>query len=240
MRDGASLGINEEAEFEPASLNKLPLAIAIMKKVENREMDLDSNIKILSSDRDSSSGTLYLQNTDRMTLKKLLAYLLSESDNTAFRVLSREVSSEDIKRLSFYIDFYRTGENYTYANKYYTISAKSTYNLFSSLYLSTFLNSKSSEYILSLLANSSFDIHKYANLPTDVIIAQKYGNYYLRDLKTFNNCGIMYYNEKRFFYCIMLNGLSGEESKEVIGEIVNKLSKYLQTVEKSLQGKGLN
>ena len=59
LRDGASMGVNEDAEFEPASLNKLIMAIIIMKKVENGVLSLEEQLLVKEEDIDKASGTIY-------------------------------------------------------------------------------------------------------------------------------------------------------------------------------------
>ena len=85
LKSGASFGINEEKEFLPASLTKVLVAILIMRKVERKELNLDTLIDIKDSDRMNSAGTLYLRPEKQLPLKVLLQYMLSESDNTYIR-----------------------------------------------------------------------------------------------------------------------------------------------------------
>ncbi len=232
MKDGSSMGINHNVDVEPASLNKLPLAMAVMKKVDNGELNLNDMLEIKPDDRDSNQGILFKSEISELSIKDLLRYLLSESDNTAAHVLSREVSMSDIEAVSNYLDFYGTDDNYTTLNIPYTITAKSTSRLFMSLYLSTFLEADSSEYILNLLSNSTFDINTYANLPKEIVIAQKYGNYIDNNgHKSFHDCGIIYSGDKRFFYCVMTQDLKSKDAIKVIGTIVNSLYNYIGEIQ---------
>ena len=50
LRNGVSMGINEKNKFWPASLNKLPIAVAVMKKIEKGGLRLDTSLQILESD----------------------------------------------------------------------------------------------------------------------------------------------------------------------------------------------
>ena len=236
LKDSSSIGINHNVEFEPASLNKIPLAMAIMKKVDNGELNLNDMLEIKPEDRDSNQGTLFNSEISKLSVKDLLRYMLSDSDNTAAHVLSREVSVSDIEAVSNYLDFYGTDESYTTINIPYTISAKSTSRLFTSLYLSTFLEADSSEYLLNLLSNSTFDINSYANLPKEVVVAQKYGNYMdANGLRSFHDCGIIYSADKRFFYCVMTQDLKSEDAVKVIGTIVNSLYTYINEIQDKIK-----
>ena len=228
LRDGASFGINSGEAYEPASLNKLPVAIIIMKKVEEGKLSLDTMLPITNDDRDNSSGSLYAEPISEISVKDLLYYMLSESDDTALWVLVKQINLEDLKHLSDYLNYYQQDINLTKGNNnVYQITAKSTGNLFISLYLSTELEPQDSEMILKMLTNTSFNINKYANLPDNVTVAQKYGAYFTKDKKEFHSCGIIYVEDSRFFYCVMTKDLDKEKASQVVGTIVNKLYNFI-------------
>jgi len=229
IQDSSSFGINSSKGFEPASLNKLPIAILILKKVEQGELRLDGFLPIKDEDRDSKSGTLYNTTANAMSVRDLLHYMLSESDNTAFRVLEEQVTLEDLEKLSVYLNYYTKDINYIppIINNTYQITPKSTSNLFMSLYLSSILTPEDSEMILKYLSNSTFNINKYSDLPDDVIIAQKYGTYYVGNQSDFHDCGIMYIGQSRIFYGIMTQGMDEETAPVVIGKVVNKIYNYI-------------
>jgi beta-lactamase class A len=227
LRDGASFGINEEEAFDAASLNKLPVAIIILKKVEEGKLNLDQLLPISYEDRDSSSGTLYSKPISELSVRELLRYLLQESDNTAFWVLAKQITFEEGEQLTSYLNYYKSEIDYSGPQKNLEITVKSTSNLFSSLYLSTILNAQHSEMILSWLTNTSFDIKKYANLPNDVVVAQKYASFYYQNNTLFSDCGIIYLQDSRLFYCIKSQGLNKEDSSKLIGDFVNKTYSYV-------------
>jgi beta-lactamase class A len=230
MRNDVSFGINANEGFEPASLNKLPIAIIILKKVEKGELTLDTYLPINDIDRDDKSGNLYNTPLDKMKIKDLLYYMLSESDNTAFRVLEEQITFDDLQGLSSYLNYYTKDIDYTITNHVYEITPKSTANLFLSLYLSTDLKPENSELILSSLTNTAsdeFNVKKVSNLPINVTVADKYGSYYSNDKSFFHDCGIMYIEDSRMFYCVMTKNLDEEIASNTIGAIVNKVYNYV-------------
>ena len=107
-----------------------------------------------------------------------------------------------------------------------TVNPLTIYNLYSSLYLSTALEAEHSEYILTLLTNTSFPIHDIAEIPEDVTIAHKFGNRYEGEEKYFHDCGIMYISSSRLFYCVMTKDLEVEEATKVIGAITHRIYSY--------------
>ena len=232
LKSGSSFGINERKAFLPASLNKVLLAILVMRKVERKELNLDAMMDIHESDRTDTAGALYLRPEKRLPLKDLLKYMLNESDNTAFNILRRYVDTKDT---SFIIKYtgYPIGKGIGVMNlgtdsENSRITPKSMYNIFSSLYLSTILQPQHSEFILSALTDTAFDIEKLAQLPDDVTVAHKFGVRYTSGEKLFHDCGIMYIHSKemRLFYCIMTENLDKDTATEALGEIVRAVYFY--------------
>lgn len=230
FRNGAYMGINERSGFFPASLIKLPVAILITKKVENGELSFDTMLEINDSDRTSSFGKLYKAEEKQLPVRILLEKMLKGSDNTAFRVLVRQLNVEDFQLV---LDYYNIDVNADFqdgemAKHQNLLSPKAMSTLFSSLYFSTVLELKNSEYLLSLLSGSDFDVGKAAGIPDDVTIAHKFGWTYYTNFNYFHDCGIMYIEESRIFYCIMTKGLNEKQAAEAIGHIVGETYLYVK------------
>ncbi len=231
LRNGANMGINEDEGYFPASLNKLPVAILILQKIEDGKLSMNSMLTINDNDKTDSYGTLYLTKEKQLPVRILLEKMLKESDNTAFNVLFGNVDRIELERL---LNYYNLKENIEYPFKRLEYESSTNlvapiqmYNIFSSLYLSTVLYAQDSEYVLSLLSNTDFDIKRLANLPDNVTVAHKFGEYYLDDTKLFHDCGIMYIGQSRIFYCIMMKGIEVENAKEFIGYLVDYIYNYV-------------
>jgi len=235
MKDGASFGINSTKPYKALSLNKLPVAIIILKKVEQGELRLDTVLTIEPQDRDNKSGTLYANPADGLSVRELLRYMLSESDNTALNVLTRQESIEDLHKISVYLNYYTDDVPFLEPpfNDSFEITPKSTANVFLSLYTSSILNPEDSEMIISDLENNSFDVKKYAGLPDNVIVSHKYGSYFNDKESLFHDCGIMYIRESRIFYCIMTKGLDQDRAVDIVGTTVNKIYNFVSEAQKT-------
>ncbi len=225
FRNGAFMGINERTEFIPASLNKLPVAVLIMRNIENGNLSFDTKLQIRDSDRASGYGDLYKTPEKELPLKIVLEKLIKESDNTALRMLLHYVDAED---LQFVFDYY--GMDLTILNdgSKHTdlVSPKELSSLFSSLYFSTVLEPESSEYLLSLMENSEIDIKTMAALPDNARLAHKFGANYYQNSQFFHDCGIIYIDDSRIFYCIMTEGADEEKSLRAIATIVHGIYEY--------------
>ncbi len=225
LRDGASMNIKASTSFPPASMHKVPIAILVAQDIEERKLNWTTMIPINDADRSSSWGELYKTTAKELPVRVLFEKMLRESDNTAFMALGEQIKTEDYDHLiSDYLGYFSSKVEGNKENP--LISPRSMYSIFSSLYLSTILQPNDSEYILSLLTNTSFDIHSFAHLPADVIVAQKFGENYEHGLQTFNDCGIMYVREMKVFYCLMSNGIPQEKAASTAGYIVSQIYQF--------------
>ena len=233
LRNGANFGINEHEGYFPASLNKLPIAILIMQKIEDSKLKMDTKLPIKEYEKTDTYGTLYLTNEKELSVRELMEHMLKESDNTAFNVLFDNMDRSDLNRL---LDYFNIKENTEYPFKRveygggYTdlVTPIHLYNIFSSLYLSTVLYAQDSEYILSLLTvTTDFDTNYEASIPQNVSISDKFGEYYVDDSKLYHDCGIIYIDQSRIFFCIMMLNIELNDAKRTVGYFVNHLYNYV-------------
>lgn len=238
LRDGVSIGINERKGYPPGSFDKVHNAMLIMKKVERGELSLDTLMPINDSMRSSAYGSLYKTNAKELPLGVLMEKMLKESDDTAFKIIASNVDLSDKSFLLSYLDYYSTdstSNNFPGEDRQLgLVTPKSMYNVFSSLYLSTVLETEHSEYILSLLTDTVFDINRIAELPENVTVAQKFALKYANQDRYLHSCGILYIDKSRIFYCVMTEGLNQKTAEAVIGAIVNSIYKYNQDTKSEL------
>ena len=227
LRNGAFIGVNERERYSPASLNKVITAILIMKKVEDKKLSLDREIEIEDKFKSNAFGDLYKAKEKKLPLKILLEKMMKESDDTAFKILNSMVNVDDRNLVLSYLDYYGDN-NFTKSeeNVKGLVTPKAMYNVFSSLYLSTLLEPKDSEYILSLLTDTVFDIKKIADLPDNVTVAQKFASKYIGNEKYLHSCGIIYIGATRVFYCIMTKDLAMKNATDLIGAMVHNVYSY--------------
>ncbi len=87
LNSGFSYGVNENGIFEPASLNKLPVMLAMYIEAENGNIDLETVYVLKDSDKIAGSGSLYGKPEGyKLTYRDILSYMGKESDNTAANI----------------------------------------------------------------------------------------------------------------------------------------------------------
>ncbi len=245
MRNGVNLGINENEGAFPASLNKIPVSIVVMREVEKGNLKLDtkipididkiqSNTVIFSTNSDvirltQDEGDIY-KNNKELTVRELLENMLKKSDNNALRLLTAQIDREDLLEFYSYVDVDAYG-SYDYSKsgqRNRLLSAKALSNIFLSLYHSTILEPENSQYILSLLADTTFDARKIAMLPPYTKVAHKFGAY--DDAKTehlFRDCGIIYSGKSRILYCIVIKNQEKDEAIRMTGRLIRAIHSYV-------------
>src|SRR3989344_1209053 len=105
LRNGNNININGDKQFYPLSLSKLPIAILIMRKIEEGKLSLDAMLKIEEEDKIYSYDGLYNTTAKELPVNILMEDMLKKSDNTAFKVLSKQIEEEDINRTLDYFSF---------------------------------------------------------------------------------------------------------------------------------------
>lgn len=81
--------------FPSASLIKVPIMAATFEKIKTGELQLDTPLTLTRKDRMSGSGRLKWQRAGTsFTVRDLLFYMITESDNTAMRTLLNRVGLE--------------------------------------------------------------------------------------------------------------------------------------------------
>jgi beta-lactamase class A len=167
---GANIAVNKDAEFFPASLLKLPVAIAVAKKIDEGKWQWKNELVLMGGDKDDKFGDLYKEPIGSVfTIEDLVKKSLAQSDNTAYRILLRNLEQGELENLQHHLglDEFISNDGKISAKKYSVIIR--------SLYNSSYLSDDSSQKLLSFIAESKFDQYLAAGLPKDTIFAHKIG-----------------------------------------------------------------
>jgi len=226
-KTGAWSGMNERNGFYPASLLKIPIMMATLKKVELGETKLTDTITLVQDDLDNGWGELYKSGAGaKFTVQQLLEEMIKTSDNTAKNALKRQLTMTEIDEVFVHVgipDPYKVVNSQTVSPRDYT-------RLFKALYYSTFLSPHYSEIALNLAVDGSEEDLISKKLPPEIQVSHKFGIY--EDEGILHDCGVVYHPKNPYFICVMTSGIDITLSKELISRIskdtydyVNKESK---------------
>ncbi len=225
LNTGANISINPDIYIWPASLTKVPLAMAVVKKIEKGEWEFYNELVLMPGDANDKSG----DNTNllssypigtRFTIEKLLEELLVNSDNTAYYILLRNLHQDDLKAVIQEIGMEAL---FTQEGK---ISSKEYSRILRSLYTASFLSCENSEKILEWLGSSKFNGFLSKGIGENVLFAHKYGEE--DQLRAYSDSGIVYISDRPYIISVMVQGdedKSFEQEQERAAIFMENVSK---------------
>lgn len=218
LGDGPWFGINEKVEFSAASLMKVAVMIAWLKRAEKepnllerqlvydgkQNMNESSNIKPRES---ISPGRKY-------RIDELLRYMMMFSDNNAMALLYYGLSQKELGDVLDGMDINnRPVEDGNF------ISVHSYSGFYRILYNASYLSREMSERALELLALQDFPQGIVAGVPKGVAVASKFGEYASGargENKQLHEFGIVYHPNGPYIIGIMTEGSDFEGQAEII------------------------
>jgi beta-lactamase class A len=223
LNNGPWIGINENDDFYPASLQKVPLLIAVLKKAETDSTLLKRKILL---DQSIQTGTVYIPNIvdtvctkfgNSYTIDELLQYMIIHSDNNASITL-RNLIGQDYY-MNVMTDLGVNLKNRDFSVDY--ISVKEYSSFYRIMYNASYLNRDMSEKALKLLSRTNFNKGIPNKLPGDIKISHKFGERGLvnSNLKQLHDCGIVYVPDVPYLLCVMTKGRDFNNLTKVISDI---------------------
>ncbi len=224
LNTGANIAVNKDAEFWPASLLKLPVSMAVTKKIERGEWSWDNELVIMTSDKDDRFGELYKKPIGtRLTLDKLVRETLQYSDNTSNFMLVRNLEPVEFQAIYDHLGLT------DFMSKEGKISAKKYSVMFRSLYNASYLSEKNSEKLLAMMADTPFDEYVGSAIPDDIQFSHKIG--VSDERNAFLDAGIVYVPNRPYIITVMVATNSNKEAKKIMQDISDRVYKYIVNYE---------
>jgi beta-lactamase class A len=149
LNNAAWVGINERDDFTAASTIKVPIAMAIMKAVEDKKLKLSDSYPLAELDLDKGFGDLYKVGADQeFTVEELMSIMLKQSDNTAMKaiieVFDRVGIVDPLANVYEFLgwDFVQKLPEFGELPDYSKINLKTLSNLFLALYDAKYISVK--------------------------------------------------------------------------------------------------
>lgn len=226
LLNGPTLGINQNEQFQPASLLKLPILMAYYKLSEEKPDLLSQKLGYTGSLNTGSqviSEAHTIQPNTSYTVEDLLYKMIVYSDNRSkelLRIKLSVLSGDPNYLLNTYvnlglIDLDQTDEE--------TITVKMYSSLFRLLFNESFLTPHLSNSALNILANTAYDKGLVAGVPRGVKVSHKFGESGTNDLKQLHDCGIIYYENNPYSLCVMTRGKDPSKLEEIIASISSEV-----------------
>lgn len=221
-------GINENDQYKAGSLLKLPLLMAYYKISEIDNSIFSKEIKYVGNNEiskleDIKSG-IPLEKGKIYSVSKLLEKMIIDSDNDASDFLFYHIDSQLLDKIYTDLQIYNLTSKGL--DKSY-ISVRNYGNLFRILYNASYLTREASDKILELLAKTTFNDGLVAGVPSDILIAHKFGDRTYMDEnnqvieRTLNDCGIVYASNHPYILCVATQGMDLKKLENIIKNISN-------------------
>lgn len=218
LKGGPWLGINYETEFIPASLLKVPLAMAVYKTAEKNPTLLNSPVFYESGD---ASAAQYFKNVavqpgKEYLVRDLVEATLIHSDNNAAELLAAVLTDKELQDTytKLGIDEPTRSGDYSTNVHYYA-------SFFRILFNATYLSPEDSNYLLDIMTRSTFTRGLVAGVPEGIPVSHKFGERAVGDsgLVQLHDCGIVYHPERPYLICIMTQGKEWNALSKVLSDI---------------------
>lgn len=227
LETGEKLLFNADDEFLAASVIKLPIFAAVMRRAYNREIDISKKITINEEDLLPSCGAINLFATRPvLDMRTICNFMIALSDNTATNVIINECGLESLKSDFKEIGFEKTRlERLLFDSKG---AEKGLENYFvpqeigiflEKLYLGEFINREVSDDILKTLKMQNINFKIPGLMEERFEVAHKTGE----DDGISNDVGIVYCNSP-FVIIFASNDTDVGEFEAVIREISLELT----------------
>ncbi len=220
LNEGPWVLIHNSMKTVPASLLKVPTAIAVYKAAEEDPSLLSKTFSQTATNTPDSlqyfKPPKAIVPGKKYTTEDLVAYMLQDSDNAALFLLGGSISNSQFAEA--YSDLGVPVP--TELAPKYTVDVKTFASFFRVLYNASYLNAQDSEHVLSLLSDSDFPQGIHSGVPAGTVVADKFGEYPVSesDLRL-NDCGIVYRPHDPYILCILARGESYDALAKVIAGI---------------------
>lgn len=193
---GTSIGINEDTEFTPASLLKVPVVMAYYYKKERLHLTKGPVVTLTPKELNDRFGDLYKKGKGApLDLDEAAKIALQQSDNTASLALSDYISDDDFQYIQGGLDIPLALKGQTPI-----ITAQQYSSILKALYFSSILTKDDSQDILNMLTHTDFHDMLPSGVPSDIPVAHKIG---LVDNQIYSDCGIVYLPQRPYVLCMI-------------------------------------
>jgi len=164
LATGAAYGLNADSIFRAASVNKMPILIALYQRAARGSVNLDQTLT-LGDDDIQHYGTGLIQDSGAArtySLRELAALMIETSDNTAAYVLERYLGQASIQDALAHWNVAHT----SMADN--TTTPTDAVALFAGLYRQQLLPAPSTNIALALLQHTVFDDRLANGVPSGI------------------------------------------------------------------------
>lgn len=219
LLDGPWFGVNADATFNPASMMKVPVMIAWLKRAQRQPgvlletMTFDEREYPAPPREEPAERTL--SPGGRYTVEQLLQFMIGFSDNRAMWLLYRALTAEEVAGVLDSMDVANAADEG--GNR---ISARGYSGFFRILFNAAYLDPPTSEQALELLALQRFPKGLAAGVPPGTPVAAKFGEWTAEPGRVqLHEFGIVYHPDGPYILGVMTEGTDWGDQARILAEV---------------------
>ena len=221
-KDGTWTSINDEEQFEPGSLFKVPILIAYLKTEELKPGTLEKELyfdRPFAMDKNVAFKSKSIQLGQKYKVRELLKYMITYSDNNATALLNNNLKPEVLTKLFADLGLQVPdikAQHYYFTSRQYSLFMRSLYN-------ASYLSIDNSEFAAKLLSTCDFKDGIVNGLPKGIKIAHKFGESGTPQEMQLHESAIVYLKNNPYLITVMTKGKDNKTLSKLISEISAKV-----------------
>ncbi len=221
-KEGTWTSLNDEEQFEPGSLFKVPILIAYLKTEEQKPGSLDRELSFdhpFAMDKNVAFKSKSIQLGQKYKVRELLKYMIAYSDNNATALLNNNLKPEILTKLFADLGLQIPdikAQHYYFTARQYSLFMRSLYN-------ASYLSIDHSELAAELLSTCEFKDGIVNGLPKGIKIAHKFGESGTPQEMQLHESALVYLKDKPYLITIMTKGRDNKTLSKLISEISAKV-----------------
>jgi len=218
FKQGEWMSINQSETYYPGSLIKIAALITYLRMSEEQLGLLDKKLSFTSPKEFIPNQTFkskQIELNKSYSIRELLRYMISYSDNNATYLLRKNVDGATYFRL--FKDLRIPGP--TPGKSEFQMTAGDFSVFFKVIYNAGYLSRENSEFAAELLKECDFKFGMVKGVPENTIVAHKFGEMGDATTRQLHESGLVYVNKTPYLLTIMTKGYDIKQLPEVISSI---------------------
>jgi beta-lactamase class A len=212
------MDINPDNTYHPGSLFKVITMITFLRMAETNLSILEKEVDYNSAGKKPPTQTFNsktIVSGNKYKIKDLIYYMIVYSDNNATMLLHNYMNIEIFQKI--FTDLGLKKPN-VYDNTY-QLSVKEYSRFISVLYDGGYLTMPASEFAISMLCESDFNLGITKELPKSIKCAHKFGEAGKPGNRELHESAIIYLNNKPYLLIVMTKGKESVKLAEIMSHI---------------------
>lgn len=220
--------VNPDEVYVAGSMMKIPTMMAFLKDAETHAGLLDKKIFYDKVPNDMSIQTFNsgsISTGKSYTIRELIDYMITKSDNHATMLLDKNLSYDQINRLFTDLDL----PNVDASSTYYRVTATQYSRFLEVLFDATYLTTDHANFAMELLTHSAFSTGLASGIPKGVTIAHKFGEAgsEVPGESQLHETGVVFIDDSPYLITVMTKGMDVQKLPAVISEISKRVYSYM-------------